>query len=93
MPYQFTPITIEAERGKPLDPFLKRPLYIPELSLLFVTDIPATDRIFPSTGKPTGCPCWPGTPVTRRILNADLKKGILALDQTTRALTTLAARY
>ncbi|PYI09446.1 gluconolactonase [Aspergillus sclerotiicarbonarius CBS 121057] len=89
------------KRGKPLDSFLEGPIYVADLALLFVTDIPY-GRIFSidSTatwsvvieydGEPNGL-VW--NHLTRRILIADFKQGIMELDPVTKELEVLVARY
>ncbi|OJJ30695.1 hypothetical protein ASPWEDRAFT_55221 [Aspergillus wentii DTO 134E9] len=88
------------KRGRPLESFLEGPLFVPTLSLLFVVDI-LYGRIFsidPNTtawsliieydGEPNGL-AW--NPITRTIIIADFKQGILSLDPQTKSLTTLVS--
>lgn len=90
------------KRGRPLDSFLERPLFIPALSSLFVTDI-LYGRIFSIDiatatwslvveydGEPNGM-AW--NPVTQKIVIADFKKGILSLDPQTKIIETVASRF
>lgn len=90
------------KRGRPLDSFLEGSIYVPTIALLFVTDIPY-GRIFSVNsitaewslvveydGEPNRM-AW--NPVSRTIVIADFKQGILSLDPETRQLETLASRY
>lgn len=90
------------KRGRPVDSFLEGPVYVPTIALLFVTDIPY-GRIFsvdPITtewslvveydGEPNGM-VW--NPISRTIVIADFKQGILSLDPETKQFETLASRY
>ncbi|ODM24340.1 hypothetical protein SI65_01952 [Aspergillus cristatus] len=76
------------KRGRPLDSFLEGPVYVPTIALLFVTDIPY-GRIFSINpvraewslvieygGEPNGM-AW--NPISRTIVIADFKQGILSL--------------
>lgn len=90
------------KRGRPLDSFLEGPVYVSTVALLFVTDIPY-GRIFSINpvkaecslvieydGEPNGT-AW--IPISRTIVIADFKHGILSLDPETRELKTLASSY
>ncbi|PWY81754.1 gluconolactonase [Aspergillus sclerotioniger CBS 115572] len=89
------------KRGKPLDSFLEGPIYVADLALLFVTDIPY-GRIFSIDshgtwslviqydGEPNGL-VW--NHITRKILIADFKQGIMELDPITKEITVLVSRY
>ena len=90
--------SLNQKRGKPLDSFLEGPIYVAELELLFVTDIPY-GRIFSSNewtlvleydGEPNGL-VW--NHITKTILIADYKQGILQLNPISKELQNLAARY
>ncbi|PYH95591.1 calcium-dependent phosphotriesterase [Aspergillus ellipticus CBS 707.79] len=93
--------SLNQKRGKPLDSFLEGPIWVSDLDLLFVTDIPY-GRIFSIDdnaqwslvieydGEPNGL-AW--NHLTRKIVIADFKQGILELDPITKELRTLAARY
>lgn len=93
--------SINQKRGKPLDSFLEGPIYIASLDLLFVTDIPY-GRIFSIDsnanwtlvteydGEPNGL-VW--NPLSKKIMIADFKQGILELDPISRELKTIVARF
>lgn len=93
--------SLNQKRGKELDSFLEGPIWVPELNCLFVTDIPY-GRIFQIDssaqwslviqydGEPNGL-AW--NPITKKILIADFKEGILELDPATNDLKILASRY
>lgn len=93
--------SLNQKRGKELDSFLEGPIWVSELNCLFVTDIPY-GRIFQIDssaqwslviqydGEPNGL-AW--NPMTKKIVIADFKEGILELDPTTKALKILASRY
>ncbi|RAK96502.1 uncharacterized protein BO80DRAFT_449232 [Aspergillus ibericus CBS 121593] len=93
LPRQFRNLQTNSEhsqnqkRGKPLDSFLEGPLYVPDLALLFVPDIPY-GRIFSVDsnatwflvieydGEPNGL-VW--NHITHRVVIADFKQGIMEL--------------
>lgn len=93
--------SINQKRGRPLDSFLEGPIYVTELDLFFVTDIPY-GRIFSIDsnaqwaiileydGEPNGL-VW--NHITKKIVIADYKQGILELDPLSKELQNLAARY
>ncbi|KAK6814156.1 hypothetical protein RU639_010141 [Aspergillus parasiticus] len=89
------------KRGKPLDSFLEGPIYVSTLDLLVVADIPY-GRIFfidPNAnwtlvteydGEPNGL-VW--NQITKKIIIAGFKQGILELDPISRELQITASRY
>ncbi|GAD98077.1 hypothetical protein SNOG_02192 [Paecilomyces variotii No. 5] len=93
--------SLNQKRGRPLDSFLEGPIYVADLDLLFVTDIPY-GRIFSIDskaqwtllleydGEPNGL-AW--NHATKTIVIADYKQGILDLNVASRELQNLAARY
>ncbi|KAE8166756.1 hypothetical protein BDV40DRAFT_285218 [Aspergillus tamarii] len=93
--------SINQKRGKSLDSFLEGPIYVASLDLLFVTDIPY-GRIFSIDsnanwtlvteydGEPNGL-VW--NPLSKKIMIADFKQGILELDPISRELKTIVARF
>lgn len=88
--------SINQKRGRPLDSFLEGPIYVAELDLLFVTDIPY-GRIFSIDsntqwtlvleydGEPNGL-VW--NQITKAIVIADYKQGILELDPGSKSFGT-----
>ncbi|KAE8137927.1 hypothetical protein BDV38DRAFT_292539 [Aspergillus pseudotamarii] len=93
--------SINQKRGKLLDSFLEGPIYVPALDLLFVTDIPY-GRIFSidSNANWTLVTDYDGEPnglvwnhITKKIIIADFKQGILELDPISKELKTIVARF
>ncbi|BCS04973.1 SMP-30/gluconolactonase/LRE family protein [Aspergillus luchuensis] len=101
-PSNLTSHSINQKRGRPLDSFLEGPIYIQSLNLLFLTDIPY-GRIFtidPTTAQWSLFLQYDGEPnglayhhITKKILIADFKNGILELDPVTKNLRTIVSRY
>ncbi|KAB8221131.1 hypothetical protein BDV33DRAFT_190720 [Aspergillus novoparasiticus] len=93
--------SINQKRGKPLDSFLEGPIYVSTLDLPFITDIPY-GCIFSidSNANWTFVTVYDGEPnglvwnhITKKIIIADFKQGILDLDPISRELQTIASRY